>query len=285
MNLFDVQTELAARALYTARVDGMFGTKTDQAIEAFLLNQRVKDFDRWGNDRQVVAAKQAIARERGIEVGDIDGRVGPQTRHAIEVYDARKENGWKPVPEVEQWRGATDETMPAVMPSHALPPAPIKGAPPRLAVPKQSQVSSFYGAVGANQETMTLPFPMRLAWDTEQVVRKTSCHAKVREQFEFIWKSTLDYYGTHEIHRLRLDMFGGCLNVRKMRGGSSWSMHSWGIAWDVDPDRNQLKFTRDQATLDGPEYDPYWGFVYATGACGLGRERNYDWMHLQLARI
>ena len=45
-----------------------------------------------------------------------------------------------------------------------------------------------------------------------------------------------------EIHRLRLDVWGGCLNVRKMRGGTRNSMHSWGIALDYDPQNNQLKW-------------------------------------------
>ena len=96
---------------------------------------------------------------------------------------------------------------------------------------------------------------------------------------------TLEHYGLPEIQRLRLDMFGGLLNVRRMRGGTSWSMHAYGIAWDVDPARNALRMGRDQATLDAPEYDAFWSFVYDEGAISLGRERNYDWMHFQFARL
>ena len=282
MNLFDIQTELKARGLYTGAVDGKFGRLTDTAIEALLLNKRVDHFDAWGNERQLVAAQQAIIADRGIEVGKIDGLSGPQTRHAIEVYDARKAAGWKPVPEVEEWRGATDEATPPVAPSHSLP--ALEGAP-RVDSPKQSQVSSFYGPVGSNQVKLTLPFPMRLAWETSSVVRSFSCHAKVRESLEYVWVMTLKHYGLEEIKRLRLDLFGGCLNFRKMRGGSSWSMHSWCIAWFIDPDHNALKMKRAQATLDDPIYDPYWALVYATGAISLGRERDFDWMHSQYARV
>jgi peptidoglycan hydrolase-like protein with peptidoglycan-binding domain len=282
MNLIDIQTELKSRGLYGGAVDGDFGRLTDAAVEAFLLNKRVDNFDTWGNSRQLIAVQQAIAADRGIEVGKIDGLSGPQTRHAIEVYDARKAAGWKPVPEVEEWRGASDETTPAVEPSHPLP--DHTGAP-RLASPKQSEVPSFYGPVGSNQVKLTLPFPMRLAWDTSTVVRSFSCHAKVREPLEYVWAMTLKHYGLDEIKRLRLDLFGGCLNVRKMRGGSSWSMHSWGIAWDIDPDHNALKMKRAQATLDAPAYDAYWALVYATGAISLGRERDFDWMHSQYARV
>ena len=49
-------------------------------------------------------------------------------------------------------------------------------------------------------------------------------------------------------------------------------MHAFGIAWDVDPDHNQLKMGRDEATLDGAEYDDFWNIVYDEGAIGLGKE-------------
>ena len=57
------------------------------------------------------------------------------------------------------------------------------------------------------------------------------------------------------------------------------------IAVDVDPDRNQLKFKRESASLDDPAYKPFWGFVYDEGAISLGIELNYDWMHWQFARL
>jgi hypothetical protein len=86
------------------------------------------------------------------------------------------------------------------------------------------------------------------------------------------------------IKQLRLDMYGGCFNDRKMSGGTSWSMHAFGCAWDVDPDRNQLKFKRAQARLDDEPYKAYWDIVYGQGAIGLGPERDYDWMHIQFTR-
>lgn len=281
MNLIDVQTELKARALYSGAIDNQYGPRTDGAIEALLATNHVAGYSGWPDARQLIAAQQVLCKLRDIEVGAIDGRMGPQSRHAFEVYDARKANGWKPVAAVETWR---DEPLPPVAPSHPLP-APPTTTVPHVSSPRQSGVPGFYGAVGTNQTSLVLPFPMRLAWDTDTIVSKYSCHVKVREAMECVWKSALDHYGIDEIKRLRLDLFGGCLNVRKMRGGSAWSMHSWGIAADIDPDHNQLKFTRAQATLDGPEYDPFWSVVYATGAISLGRERDYDWMHFQYANL
>lgn len=287
MDLRELQSQLKLQGLYSMAADGVHGIKTDEAIEALFLKERVKDYDTWSDARREIAAEQLLCRMAGIEVGDIDGRIGPQTRFAFEVYEARKANGGKPVPSVEQWRDTAD-LLPAPAPSHALPPAPktIIGAPKsKPAWPRQSGVEAFFGAVGTRQTTLILPFPMRLAWETETVVRKWSCHEKCKEHFERIWVRTLEHYGIDEIIRLRLHLWGGTLNVRKMRGGSSWSMHSWGIAEDVDPDHNQLKWGADKASLDDKPYDPFWGFVYDEGAIGLGRERNMDFMHLQFARL
>lgn len=282
MNVFDIQTELAARALYSGKVDGIYGPKTDRAVEAYLANQRVKAAPTWGDARQQIAAMQAICRERGIEVGDVDGLMGPQTRHAFEVYDARKANGWQKVAAVEEWRGATDE---ATKPSQPTRPVVLLSNVPRVKSPRQSRVPEFYGAPGDSrlQTTLRLPYPQRLAWDLDTVVRSYSCHKLVHDAMEYVWEATLSHYGADGVKDLRLDLFGGCLNVRRMRGGTSWSMHSWGIAEDVDPDHNALKMTRKQATLDDPVYDPFWSFVYSTGAISLGRERDYDWMHWQYA--
>lgn len=287
MDLWDVQRRLAAAHLYDGEVDGDLGPKTKAALKAFLLQQGVDGFDAWPVARRLVAAQQLICRIDLIEVGKIDGRIGPQTRYAIEVWDARKAAGGKPVPAVEAWRD--DAAAPQAVPSRPLP-APITSskvnAPSSKPVwPKQSAMDAFYGPKGTGQTMLVLPYTMRLAWDVDSKVPKFSCNARVRESLERIFVRTLDHYGLEEIKRLRLDLFGGCLNVRKMRGGSAWSIHSWGCAVDIDPDRNQLNMHRAQATLDNPPYDPFWRFVYDEGAIGLGRERDYDWMHFQFARL
>ena len=77
---------------------------------------------------------------------------------------------------------------------------------------------------------------------------------------------------------------GGCLNVRRMRGGTRWSTHSWGIAMDYDPEQNQWKWGRDRATLALPEYDAWWRLWEEEGWTSLGRTKNFDWMHVQAAK-
>ena len=82
-------------------------------------------------------------------------------------------------------------------------------------------MQEFFGPPGSNQTSLELPFRMRIAWDPAKTVTKVSCHTKVRAHLERIWVRTLEHYGLPEIQRLRLDMFGGCLNVRQMRGGTN----------------------------------------------------------------
>jgi hypothetical protein len=126
---------------------------------------------------------------------------------------------------------------------------------------------------------------MRLAWDTTTFVKSTSCHQKVHDAALRILTRVLDHYGLDKIRELRLDLFGGCLNVRRMRGGNAWSMHSWGVAFDFDPDRNQLKWGRDRAAFARPEYGKWFELWEEEGAISLGRARNFDWMHTQFATL
>ncbi len=275
MNLVALQGALNVRGQRPLLVtDGISGRKTTAAIDALLADKSVDGWQNWSDDRRQVAAEQIIYRNLNIEIGKIDGLVGEQTRYARSVYEGRKANAGKPNPEVEKWRDA-DADKPS------LSPVPVK----TVVWPRQAETPTFYGAIGSNQTNIDFPFPMRLAWEPTTNVFRTSCHAKVAEPFKRIWKRALGHYGHDRIKQLRLDMFGGCLNVRKMRGGSSWSMHSWGIAMDIDPDRNQLKWGRDKAMLDDAAYAPFWGFVADEGGVSLGQARNYDWMHFQFARL
>ena len=93
-------------------------------------------------------------------------------------------------------------------------------------------------------------------------------------------------YGVEKLHELGIDRFGGCLNVRLKRGSAhSWSIHSWGVAVDLDPDRNQLRWSGTRASFARPEYDAFWKIVEGEGWTSLGRTRDYDWMHFQAARL
>lgn len=215
--------------------------------------------------RKVVAFLQLTARDKGVDPGTIDGLWGPATQHAYDSLAHLEDHGSLP----PLFR---DE-----VPSSANP----NGWP----VEKEAKLIAAYGQVGKNQTTVTLPYTHLLAWDTRTKVNSFSCNKKVAASIARVLEKVLAHYGKDGIHDLRLNLWGGCLNVRKKRGGSSWSTHAWGIAIDYDPDNNQLKWGRDRATLAAPVYGPWWKFWEEEGWLSLGRARNFDWMHVQAARL
>lgn len=150
--------------------------------------------------------------------------------------------------------------------------------------PKQGNVRSVFGEPGGLDCTagmVDLAYPMRIAWDKTQIIRKFRCHQKVEASLERVFQKTLAHYGLSGVSKLGLDLFGGCYNFRKMRGGKSWSMHSWGIAVDLDPERNQLKWTKARASFAKPDFLPFWRIVESEGFTSLGRKYDYDWMHFE----
>jgi len=75
-----------------------------------------------------------------------------------------------------------------------------------------------------------------------------------------------------------LKTFDGCFNIRKKRGASSMSLHSWGIAIDVNAFENGLYVK--------PKLSP--GFVQCFIDAGFdwgGVWKRLDGMHFQLAKI
>lgn len=150
----------------------------------------------------------------------------------------------------------------------------------------EQQIIQKYGQPGdpSRLTTITLPFPMRIAWDKTKSVKKILCHELIAGQLLNVFNELLAHYGFAEIQKLGIDLFGGCVNVRLMRGSKTkWSHHAWGIAIDLDPARNQLKETKKTARFARPEYKPMIEIFYNHGFKGLGPEEDRDWMHFEIA--
>lgn len=251
----------------------------DKALTAFLEKQGVDIpallkreiprtvISKWSAERREIAAEQIMCRMKGIDVGEIDGLLGPQTRVAFDEFDGKVVDR----DQIEEDNSAAIKTVDPII----LKPV----------WPFQKDVTKFYGAVGKNQGRVTLPFPMKLAWDRSHIVKTIVMHEKVCNSATRIFQRVADAYTPQQRVEIGLDIFGGSLNVRKVRGGNAWSMHSWGIAIDFDPERNPLAWGRDKARLAKPDAEMFWKLWEEEGWLSLGRARNFDFMHLQAARL
>jgi hypothetical protein len=263
-----VQQALVAEGLSPGKIDGRLGPKTYDAVAAALAKRSAElpaGWQEWSNRRRCVAMLQLLCKEKAIAVGRIDGLWGPQTEYAYDILAYHHEHGRLPPP-------FRDETPLDVNPN---------GWPRQV----EAELIRHYGEIGKNQTMLALPYPHRLAWDLRKTVQKFSCHEKVHDSALRVLTRVLAHYGPERITELRLDRWAGCLNVRQMRGGTRWSLHAWGIAIDYDSEFNGYNWGRARATLARPEYDPWWRFWEEEGWVSLGRTRNFDWMHVQAAKL
>lgn len=156
-----------------------------------------------------------------------------------------------------------------------------------MALLTDAQIIQKYGQPGNadNFTIIALPYPMRIAWDLKVSVQKMQCHELAAVPFTNVFNQLLTHYGLTELQRLGIDLFGGCVNVRLMRGSKTkWSRHAWGIAIDLDPSRNGLKVKKPIAQFCKPEYKPMIDIFYANGFNSYGIEKDFDWMHFELVK-
>ena len=219
-----------------------------------------------GSFGETVKQWQLFLQSAGYKIPYVDGAFGPETER--ETLKFQTKNGLKPdgIVGPKTWSFITTVS---------------ENTPLSQRWPKQDYTSmvNFYGPIGENQTQLDVPYKLKLAWAPSTTLKKITCNERVAKSLYTILENTLKTYGEKEIVKLRLDVFGGCLNVRKMRGGSSWSQHAWGCAVDIDPDNNQLKWGKDRAWLARPVYNDFWKIVENEGWNSLGRSRGYDYMH------
>lgn len=147
------------------------------------------------------------------------------------------------------------------------------------------QLIAKYGQPGdpANLTIIDLPYKMRVAWDLNTTVSRIQCHKLIAPNLQEVFKLLLAEYGYDKLKELAIDLFGGCVNVRLMRGSKTkWSRHAWGVAIDLSPEKNGLKVKKPKAQFSQPEYKPMIDIFYKHGFIGYGPERDFDWMHWEI---
>jgi hypothetical protein len=257
------QHELSDQTPIKLIEDGVIGKKT---LRALLYIEQIPNG--WDPKRQIIGYIQYLCATEGINGGPIDGWWGPQTEYGYErlrdAHAGKQENIWRD----DEGAGAGE-----LVGGNDWP------------VQTQESLTEYYGDVGENQIKIELPYRMKLSWNRIQTIKNITCHEKVAESVVWVLERVLESYGEKKIKALRLDLYGGGLNVRKMRGGSKWSTHAWGIAFDFYPEMNKLRWGKDKASFARREYSKWWELWESEGWVSLGRSKNYDWMHVQAAKI
>ena len=263
-----LQAQLRAKGAQPGAVDGRMSAATRAAIARTLARldpETESDWHGWPVARQDMLCLQALCREAGLDAGKLDGWWGPQTEFACSQLGHLQADGQLPPP----WRDSY----------------PVPANPHGWPLERQADLIARYGKPGANLVPLELPYPLRLAWDTATQVARTQCNAVVRDSLHRVLTRVRRHYGLDGIAQLRLDLYGGGFNMRDKRGGTTLSTHAWGIAFDFDPMHNKLQWGRDRAAFASAGYDAWWRAWEAEGWVSLGRTRNYDWMHVQAARV
>jgi peptidoglycan hydrolase-like protein with peptidoglycan-binding domain len=270
-----IQRLLAASGYYSGGIDGVLGTKSLKAIATILDRHRficTSNPDKWVAKRRAIGAAQLILKFAGYNPGAIDGYWGVNTEEALRAWDYKQATGKAEV--------VTRAPVPTYTP-------PASGV---TRWPKQSECSKFYGTPGTNALTSqlrsyTLPLAMRIDWNLSQRTTKVQLHAKCGDSAMRAMEQIVRHYGEARWRKLGLDRNAGTYNHRKMRGGTSWSMHAYGCAWDFYAGPNGLRVPAPQALFSGEEYKPFFDIWESEGWTSLGRAINRDWMHVQAAYL
>lgn len=230
---------------------------------------------------QLVKKLQQKLSEMGYNVGVVDGVFGPKTEVAVLNFQTDKGLHIDGIVGDQTWNTLFQESIPRVIASLDNPPS-------------QNRCFEIFG-------------DFRLAgWDQQNIIRcDLSEFRKELEHIYWDWLKPTDLAFLHvnwfgfECHRLvapkfqaafkniiernlsnKIKTFGGCLNKRQMRGSNNWSMHSWGIAIDLDVKWNQFGQKKFEMTEDVVKCFEDVGFVWGGRWTGFP-----DAMHFQYATI
>ena len=152
-------------------------------------------------------------------------------------------------------------------------------------IPTQKEVQSNKSIFGhIDHIPLTKITPAYQLYYGNQTCSTISVHEKVASRVQNIFSQVKSTYSEAEIKELGLNQYSGCYNKRKMTSGSSWSIHSWGIAIDIDAARNPYTPTGHDP-LASDKAKKFWDIVEANGGYSLGRHNGKDWMHFQFAKF
>lgn len=84
------------------------------------------------------------------------------------------------------------------------------------------------------------PYAMYWSWTKGTLVKSIVLHKKCAEQFRLALDGIGKHYTPDQLALHQLNQCGGGYNFRLMRGSNSLSVHSYGAALDLAPEKNWL---------------------------------------------
>lgn len=135
-----------------------------------------------------------------------------------------------------------------------------------------TQAQKKYGTPDASNKCMTL-FDVPSNLEIGVIPKRIYCNKDMVAPLTQAFKNLIERGFVDE-----LKTWDGCFNIRRMRGLQSMSLHSWGIAVDVNAFENGLNKTPKLSA----------GFVKCFTDAGFewgGNWKRRDGMHFQLASI
>lgn len=189
-----------------------------------------------------IKAMQSKLQRLGFYTGDIDGFWGRLSQTAVRAYLKSL------MPRIHPW--------------------------PRS---DQASLRAFYGSPGdeSNLVTITFPYPM---YYEGKLCKTTRVHRKLADSLLRVLTAIGSKYSGNRGVMEEAEDYGGCYNFRVMRGGSSYSLHAYGAAIDLDADDNGMNDTwpiKADMNLEVMEEFAKEGWLSAGAFWG------YDAMHFQ----
>ena len=227
---------------------------------------------------------QKYLQELGLYHGVVDGIYGPKTKKAVKafqrMYGLEADGIIGPKTEAEFQKHLRKEEKHYVTPPSLKRPV-LSDVFKRWPRETPKELRKFYGAPGTNQIKVETPYPLRLAWKPSTKITKIWLNEKCAESAVRAMEEIKKAYGEAKIKELNIDMFGGSLNVRKIRGGRRYSTHAFGAAIDWFPQKNGLRTPWKKAAFSKPEYQDFVQAWLNEGWYSLGLYKNFDAMHFQ----
>jgi len=158
---------------------------------------------------------------------------------------------------------------------------PATAVAPQDQWPNDNEVEliAFFGPRGSSEHmtTLKLPEPMHLYTPDGPLIRELWVNKKIATPL-YNALSEVAALPADMIHDYELDVTAGCYNNRKKTGSShSWSLHSYGAAFDISPRQNPYgkKGTLPREVVDiFKRQGAQWGGIWKTP----------DWHHFQWAK-